>query len=56
MFIRIQIDWIDHLENFKIPTYEAQVEIRPYELCMLNFTCEIEIYLCMVCCSGTIVQ
>ena len=56
MFIRIQINWIDHLETCKIPTYEAQVEVRSFELHTLNLACEIEVYLCMVCCSGTIVQ
>ena len=56
MFIRIQINWIDHLEILKIQVYEAQVEVRPYDLSALNFTCTIEVHLCLVCCSGTIVQ
>ena len=56
MFIRIQINWIDHLETCKVQAYEAQIEVRPYDLRTLNFTCEIEIHLCAVCCSGTIVE
>ena len=42
MFIRIRINWIDHLETLKIQVYEAQVEVRPYDLSALNFTCAIE--------------
>ena len=56
MFIRIKINWTDHFEHIIVLIYKAQVEVRPYELNRLNLTCEIEFFLCLVCCLGTVVH